>query len=215
MFIEQENFGLNAVTIGAALMLTFTIAGTYVLWEQIKKIWRHKSGVSLSITWSVTLFFMFVILIEYGLNEWSLAYLIQGIFRTGCYIIILYGLFKFKEWAPHDYLIFAIGSFLCIAAAIHKPYLETVFIGISIAGIIGVIHQACVLWQARIRGIVHMPVVFVYGANAATWIFYSAIIGKWWIATLNGAFVGLYILITLTYYFRCSPETELHNKSPA
>jgi hypothetical protein len=152
----------------------FIIFGSCALFVQARKIWKNRSGASVSATWTLIFFAMFVTYMILGEDKRENALLFwQGVFRVAFYIPILIGLFRFKGFTKKDTLL-ARSLFLIIFFMVEYPSTrEFLYSVVNFLGVVGVAAQGRLIQKEQKTGVVSPILLFAYAANATLWVWYT------------------------------------------
>ncbi len=173
-------------------IIFFIFFGSVALGIQGWKIWKNKSGDSVSATWVFIFFFMFITYPIFGVKESNSLLAWQGVFRIAFYIPILYGLYKFKGFTKKELLLVRL-LFIMIFIMIEFPRTgEFVFSMINFFAVLGVFAQGELIRKEKSAGMVSPVLLFAYAVNVVVWIWYSYEIDDWLVFANSALFLFSY-----------------------
>ncbi len=173
--IELQNFGRNVETLSFLLTMAIMCIITWGLIHQTQKIWRNRSGESISTTWIIVFQFMFASFVVYGVEKNSLALIIQGCVRVPLVSIILLGLWKFKGFTNRQMAIFIIlfGGIIYMPFSNHKAF---IFLLYSYLGVASAMLQTWELWKTKHTGVVSIKFLMLNFIGVFLWVIYGSIV---------------------------------------
>lgn len=174
---ELPHLSWNSETLSSLGIIFFIIFGSVALFIQGWKIWKNKSGASVSVMWTFVFFFMFLAYPIIGSERNNLLMVWQGAFRILFYTPIVIGLHRFKGFTPKE-IEFAKTLFIMIFLMIEYPSAgEFIFTVINFLGVLGVFAQGRLIKEEEKTGVVSATLLFAYATNAMLWIWYNYEIG--------------------------------------
>lgn len=166
---EWLYFGWTPEEISSSGIIFFIFFGSVALGIQGWKIWKNKSGLSVSVAWTFIFFFMFLTYPIYGVEKDNSLLTWQGVFRILFYLPILFGLYRFKGFTKKE-LIFARILFLMIFIMVEYPSTgEAVYTGLNFLGVFGVFMQGWAMQKTNKTGTVSLTLLIAYSLNAGLW----------------------------------------------
>lgn len=177
LIVEIKNFGWNITTVSAFAIIFFSTLQGYGFLEQNQRIWKAKSGKSVSITWLIFSAFTFVVIFIYGLSIKSGVLMYTG-FLALFHVPILIGLKKFEGFSLINKIIF-IGCVSAVALMILMPFKDKIFFAFQFAGIATAATQPWKIKKAKDPGVVEIKLIlFLFTANIF-WFAYGFAIKDW------------------------------------
>lgn len=132
---EYRNFGLNPLFISATLTVVFTIVQGYGLFQQSGRVWRDRSGESLSVIFFGYAMFYFLAFMLYGAQKQSIAMTLNGALGY-VHIPILAGILKFKGFTRKEWLFLGMFSLMVPAFLVLKGDLLEIMLMACLFGIL-------------------------------------------------------------------------------
>jgi hypothetical protein len=170
--MEKWHFDWTPEAISSYGIIFFIFFGSVALFIQGRKIWKNKSGASVSVTWTFIFFFMFVTYPIIGVERSNNLMAWQGVLRILFYLPILWGLCKFEVFTKKDIALVKI-LFMMVFIMIEYPFTgEFVYSVINLLGVFGVFAQGRLIHKERKTGVVSAILLFAYAINATLWIKY-------------------------------------------
>ena len=200
---EYREWGWNVLTIGAIGIVALVFVEGWGAWKQNQKIWREKSGESVSVIFFSYNFFSFTALIFYGAHIASGASILNGLLAF-FYIPILLGLWKFKGFTRKEKVLFFLYSMMVPAIAI-LPWKDEVFLIISLGIVYSVATVPWELWKMKKSGAVEIKLLIVFLVSTVFWVSYSFAIHEWVLeilTTINLILLGLATILWFRYRAR-------------
>jgi uncharacterized protein with PQ loop repeat len=198
-FIEFQNWGLNALTVGAIGTIIFTFVETWGLWQQNKTIWKFESGQSISIVYFAYATGVFMSVLIYGIAEHSLAMIINGFFLTLFHLPILIGLWKFESFSTWDKRI-CVGIIAYMILMSLVPFKDILFMIFSFTNVLFTCTQPWKIWREKDAGAVEIKLIFTYLANTFFWIAYAYTIHDWVLQIICPCYFVLSALIIVLWF---------------
>lgn len=175
-------------------IIFFIAFGSVALFIQGWKIWKNKSGASVSVKWTLIFFFMFLTYPIIGVERSNHLMLWQGVFRVLFYVPILIGLLRFKEFTRKETGLVKI-LFIMIFLMVEYPSAgEFIYTAINFLGVGGVLAQGWLIKREGKTGVVSATLLFAYATNAMLWIWYNYEIGDFFL------FVNAILFLTAYMY---------------
>jgi len=197
-FIELQNFGWNYLTIIAVMTMLLTVFQAYGISCQSQKIWRTKSGESLSATLFFMYCFYFIAFFFYGLSKNSLAMTFNALLAIP-YVPVVVGLIKFKKLTLAEKislpLSMAIVPLMIITT--EKDALLSVLFIISL-GILAM--QPIEMLKTKTRGAVDIKFIFIFSITSVFWLIYATTIHNPVLTFFNSGALIIYALVIYLYY---------------
>lgn len=154
-------------------IIFFIFFGSIALGIQGRKIWKNKSGASVSGVWALIFFFMFLMYPIIGVERGNSLIVWQGVFRVLFYVPILWGLARFKGFTTKE-LLLARFLFMTIFVMIEYPSTgKFIYSAINFLGVGGIVAQGVLLKKERKSGMVSPVLLFAYATNATLWVWYT------------------------------------------
>ena len=198
-FIEFQNWGLNALTVGAIGTIIFTFVETWGLWQQNKTIWKFESGQSISIVYFAYATGVFMSVLIYGIAEHSLAMIINGFFLTLFHLPILIGLWKFESFSTWDKRI-CVGIIAYMILMSLVPFKDILFMIFSFTNVLFTCTQPWKIWREKDAGAVEIKFIFTYLDNTFFWISYAYTIHDWVLQIICPCYFVLSALIIVLWF---------------
>ena len=196
---EVRKFGWNISTFWVIGVNIFTIVEWWGLRKQNKKIWKERSGESLSVTLFTFLLFATWAFIFYGIAIKSASSVINGLVLGIMYMPTVTGIWKFKQWSTREKIQFWIFTSMVPAMAFF-PWYNEMFLIISVGIMIA---TGTMLWELRKVGKTGVLDIYLLGAYLAStvfWVGYAFSIEQWVLEIL--AIVNV-ILLCITTWVWC------------
>ncbi|MFC1632726.1 SemiSWEET family transporter [Patescibacteria group bacterium] len=215
-FAEFQNFGWNTLTFSFLATILFGVLGALGLVDQIKKIWRNRSGESASVTFAIIFVAFFIASFIYGIDKHSLALILQGsIFRTVFFPPILYGLWRFKGYTLFEKIV----AFLCSSAIVYMLTLDDlkikgyIFLGLGLLGVLATLKQAWEIWKTKSSGVVSIKLMLIIHASSDFWLIYGIALRDHMIKYMSlGYFIANTLVIVFWFKYRTkSPVATIPN----
>ncbi len=190
---EWLNLDWTPETISSYGIIFFIAFGSVALGIQGWKIWKNKSGASVSVPWTFIFFSMFAAYPILGVERHNSLMIWQGALRIAFYVPILYGLYKFEGFTRKERGL-ARMLFLTVFLMIEYPSAGEFIYGIiNILGVFGVFAQGRLIQKEKKTGVVSAVLLFAYATNASLWVWYMYEV-KYLLLFLNAAlFVPAYV----------------------
>jgi len=181
--VEFQNFGLNALTISAAVTIFFSLVKGYGVFRQGKEVWEKRSGENVSPIFFSYNFLYFLIFLVFGLQEMSLAIIANG---SLClfYLPILVGLKKFRGFSKKELGMITLMSLVIPAIFLFEK--ERVVFAFSICGGIAIFIQGKEIIKERSFGAFSIRYLQTFFAASLFWGIYYACTNNYWLGFLNG-----------------------------
>ncbi len=202
---EWLNFDWTPEVISFLGILFFIAFGSYALFVQGRKIWKNKSGLSVSVTWTFIFFFMFLAYPIIGAERQNTLLFWQGVFRVLFYVPILVGLYKFKGFTRKEIVLARI-LFLMIFIMIEYPFTgEFIYTAINLFGVFGIFAQGRLMKEEKGSGVVSPFLLFVYATNILFWLWYTYQVKDLFLFVNTAFFLFAYAYTILMWIkFRCA-----------
>ncbi|MDO8556858.1 MAG: hypothetical protein Q7R98_00110 [Candidatus Jorgensenbacteria bacterium] len=207
--LEYQNFGFNELFISAVATVIFTVLQGYGVLMQGRRIWRERSGESISVTFFSYATFYFLAFLVYGAEKWSIAMVFNGVLGF-VHIPILAGLLKFKGFTRNEWILLGAFSTMVPAFFILDGEPQEVFLMICLLGILAtLVKQTLDTWsyvKLRRSGRADKPIALEprflvsFMATNAVWFIIALCIGNWPLAVFN-PLAFLLIGVNLTMYY--------------
>src|SRR3989339_685777 len=153
--VEVQNFGFNAITISAIIIVIFSILESWGIYKQNKKIWDKKSGESVSVAW-----FIFFSDFVYCIFSKEAAIIINGL--ASLFVVpIVVGLWRFKGFSKIDFFVFL----LCVLGFVVMlifPFKKIMFLLFSFGSILALIAQLVEMHKTKAVGVIEIKLIQVY-----------------------------------------------------
>lgn len=180
-------------TISSYGIIFFIAFGSWTLFVQGRKIWKNKSGASVSVMWNFIFFFMFLTYPIIGVERQNNLIVWQGVFRVLFYIPILIGLYRFKGFTKKE-MTFARILFMMIFIMVEYPFTgEVIYSVINLFGVIGVFLQGALIKKEQKTGVVSSVLLFAYATNVLFWMWYTYQIKDFFLFTNSALFLSAYV----------------------
>ena len=202
--MELQQFGWNAVTIGFIGTFLFNFVRVWGLGHQVARVWRQRSGQSLSVPAFCYQLGASGAVLTYGLFLHSLALIINGVLSLVLLLPLVIGLGKFKgiDRASAALLVTMVGVTLAMIFLPHKDWF-------FFASALGMIAASWLvpweIWRNRHAGVVEVRMVLANLVNSTFWLIYAIAIGDWVLMFLNPNFLASG-LVTLALWLRYRPR---------
>ena len=202
--VEYQNFGLNTTTITAAAIICISVFQAWGMGNQVREIWKHRSGDGLAVPWLSYSTWFFVAALVYALHTRSGAMLINASVMMTGHLIILIGTWRFKDWTRNEKWQTTIYAMVPVTVAISPswqvtslgmPGKDAAFLACSFFNIYAVATQPWEMWRKKTAGIVDPRLVGVHLLAVAFWSVYAFHIEALALQILNPA---LFVLFSLT-----------------
>src|SRR3989339_183294 len=158
--VEVQNFGFNAITISAIIIVIFSILESWGIYKQNKKIWDKKSGESVSVAWFIYFMFMLFSYFVYGIFTKEAAIIINGL--ASLFVVpIVVGLWRFKGFSKIDFFVFL----LCVLGFVVMlifPFKRIMFLLFSFGSILALIAQLVEMHKTKAVGVIEIKLIQVY-----------------------------------------------------
>src|SRR3989338_9388044 len=200
--VEYQNWGWNASTFWALGINAFTAIEWWGLQQQNKKIWKERSGESLSVTLFSYVLFAFLAFIFYGVAINSISSVINGLVLGVMYIFVVSGLWRFKKWSVREKTQFWTFASILPAMAF-LPWYNEMFLLISVDMMVAGATMPWELWKAGKRGVLEIRLLVTYLASTIFWVGYAFDIEQWVLEILacaNLFFLGITTILWCWYY---------------
>lgn len=176
-------------------IIIFAIIGSWGLWKQSQKIWKEKSGKSVSVT--ANFFFtasMFVGL-AYGLEKNLDAVTFHNLLRIVFLLPIVAGLIKFKKFTKTEKILCAC---FCIMMLLvwFVPRKDFLFLFSQTVGVLTLATQPYEIFKNKDVGVVEVKLFAVFTPSSIFWVIYAFANGDWILKITQPVFLFL-TLITL------------------
>ncbi len=182
--VEYQNFGLNALTISAIATIIFSFIKGCGIVAQGTKIWKDKTGKSISPVFFFYNFFYFLLFLTYGIEEKSIAIIVSGLLCL-LYLPIIIGLKKYRGFSKKEIGLIAIISLIIPASFIFSKS-QTIFI-FSIAAILAIFTQVKEVWSTKNFGAFSVRYLQTFLVATLFWGIYYATTKNWLLGALNNA----------------------------
>lgn len=187
-------------------IIFFIFFGSCALFVQGRKIWKNKSGLSVSATWSFIFFFMFLTYPIIGVERQNNLIVWQGVFRVLFYIPILIGLYKFKGFTKKE-MMFGRILFMMIFIMVEYPSTgEFIYSIINLFGVIGVFLQGALIKKEQKTGVVSSVLLFAYATNVLFWMWYTYQIKDFFLFINSALFLSAYVYTIIMWIKFCRLE---------
>jgi len=200
--VEYQNWGLNAITIGSLGTIFFTFILWWGFWKQNHKIWKERSGESVSVIWFSYGLFSLIAFFFYGVHIQGISVIFNGIFLALISIPIVFGLWKYKEFTKTEKVLFFLFALMALAMAI-LPWKDQVFIIVSAGAIYALSMQVWELWDTKKTGVVEIRLLVISFFSSIFWVIYGFAIGEWVLkilASTNVFLLSIAILLWWNYW---------------
>lgn len=204
--MELGQLGWNALTIGFAGTLLFTLVEAWGLWRQGKTIRDKESGKSVSVLWFCYFATLFAVLFIYGLANRSIAMTFNGLLAL-VHIPILTGLWKHKGFSTVERRagIAFIGIIMLCAVA---PFgmKGWIFLLLSFGNIGASVLQPYEIWKNKTSGAVEIRLLSVYTISTIFWVIYAYASGDWVLKIICPAFLAVLSTTVVLWFWYREPE---------
>ena len=188
--IEIQHWGWNPIIITSFLTICFTIFQGYGIVKQSQKIWRTKSGKSISTFAFFFGCFYFFSFIFYGLEKMSLAIIFNGLLGF-LYLPIVIGLIKFKKFKLYEKILLPITA-LVIPVMIMTAEKDLLLFILLMVTLITIVTQVLEIRKEKSRGSVEIKFVVIFLLTNIFWLIYAFIIGNWPLEIFNSLAIVVY-----------------------
>ncbi|MCR4280539.1 MAG: hypothetical protein NUV82_03895 [Candidatus Komeilibacteria bacterium] len=198
--MEIIHFDWNSLTFSFLVTLAFSIAGTFGLWDQTKKILLHKSGRSVANIVFISGFFLYIASGIYGFQIQSMALELSSVIRGPWHIPIVIGLFKYKGFTKWEKNTCYILAGLCILLFLTQW--DLLFLLVTGVVVLPAALQPYGMWKEKKRGVVSVGLFSIYAISAAFWTVYALAIDNYIIFTfslISSLIFGLTVLLYFIY----------------
>src|SRR3989339_528419 len=196
--VEVQNFGFNAITISAIIIVIFSILESWGIYKQNKKIWDKKSGESVSVAWFIYFMFMLFSYFVYGIFTKEAAIIINGL--ASLFVVpIVVGLWRFKGFSKIDFFVFL----LCVLGFVVMlifPFKKIMFLLFSFGSILALIAQLVEMHKTKAVGVIEIKLIRVYLVSTAVFVVYSIFVNDWPLLIISVLSFILLVIILLSYY---------------
>jgi len=206
-FVEFQDFGWNAMTIGFIGTIFFLFLQTWGTYSQAKTIWSQKSGLSVSVPLFAYNTGSFFIGFVYGLTIKSLAVMLIGGVLCIMHLPIMLGLFKYKKFKRWE-VFFIFGLLIAVIICISLPYKDYAFFSFNIGTIIVLTLQPWEIIKNKDAGSVEPRLNLTFAVSSIFWIIYGFAIGDWVLKIISPSYLILHSIIILMWYLYKKPSLE-------
>lgn len=170
---EIENFGWNLITIGGCGIVFFSFLAAWGLLDQSRKIWRNKSGRSVSNLVFMAGVFIILSTLVYGIHRGRGTLILFGCIRLPFHVPILLGLLKFKGFSIREIVITLVFAIPVAAMIIFPSSILFCYAAMSIGGIFSLVSQPLELYREKNPGVVSIQLIIIYLISATFWVIYG------------------------------------------
>lgn len=170
--MELEKFGWNLATIGFSGTIFFTLVSAWGLWQQAGKIWRNKSGQSVSVFWFSYNLFLFTANVIYGFSLNSTVLIFNGTLSGLMHIPILIGLAKFKGLKRQEKLAFPLYAVLLLLMIVLSQK-EIIYLLFSGGNVLALAAQPYEIMKKKNSGMVEVNLLAIYLTSTIFWVIYA------------------------------------------
>jgi len=206
---ESQNWGYNASTFWVLGVNAFTIVEWWGLRQQNKKIWKEKSGESLSVTLFSFGLFAFFSFVLYGAAIGSVSSVINGLVLGSMYASTTYGIWLFKKWNVREKVQFWLFAFTTILPMAIFPWYDEMFLIIFSGMIVATATWPWEIWKTGKTGVIEILLLITYLASTIFWAGYALDIEEWVLQII--VLTNLSVLITTTAMWGWYRWKELHS----
>lgn len=196
---EYQRWGLNALTFSFLATVFFTALQGWSLLKQSRKIWKNRSGTSVSV-YAFTYFAgYYLVFSTYGFQVRSLAIILNG-FLFFVHVPILLGLWRFEKYSCKEvfFTVIVMSAFVLLFILDEKQKDLLLFTGLM--GILWALTmQIAEIIRTRKTGSVEPRFIIVFMATAVFWFIYAIVIGNWPLIVFNPLSFCALLLILLLY----------------
>ena len=196
---EYRGWGWNAMTVSfvATLFLTifFQARGLH---DQVRTIWRNRSGDGVDVLTFVVSAAYFAVLIIYGFSIRSVTVLFNGFVLFPLYLPILVGLAKFKGFSALEWATTAVFLAVVMASAV-LPWKGLFFLAVSFVVLAALALQPLAMWRTKNAANVSIRFAIGFLVASSFWIVYGLAIRDALIAGVSIVAASLYGLIGLLW----------------
>ena len=186
--LEFQNWGLNAIIIGAAATILFDIVESITVIGQMNAIKKQDSTLALSFVWYTGFGFFLVASGVYGWHIGSIALIVEGLLGLFFYLPLVHLLWKHGTPTRNERIFFLIALLMPVAAfalpgkdeQIALPFFEgiiatrfDILIVVLAASVASLLIDQLVKVCLHGRGVVQLPLQIVYWINMAFWVLYG------------------------------------------
>jgi len=199
-------------------ILTFSFIGTVVtnligLWgigEQNRKVWRVRSGRSVSVTMMSYSAAFLTAAAVYGVSKYGLDMpenaLAVNLIRVPVFIAVLVGLWKFKGFTVCETVLCVLFAVMVAATAL-LPCKDWIFLALCIGTWFSLLPQAAEIWKHG-RGVADVRFLWVTVFSAFIWTVYGFALGDWVLSLTNPVFLAIILATLVLWYVRREPLTS-------
>ena len=190
----------SARGIGAFGTIVFVFIGAWGLLEQNRKIWKYRSGASVSIPMYIFFASFTATTWIYGHERGRIPLIVSGIVRGAAHIPILIGLWKFKSFTALD-IALAFGLALATVAMAFLPYKDVAYFLFSLGCMVISVMQPIEIWQKKDAGVVDVKLIIIYFLSSIFWTMYGFARDDWAIKYISPEFLVIWI-VTIVLWFK-------------
>ena len=194
---EIENIGFNLLTFSTLILATLSIAKIWYITKQGRKIWKEKSGKSVSLTWIFFIIFLHLAGGVFGIKENSLAFSL-GTFGALFYLYIFLGLLKYKEIKKRDKILFFIAPVILVLMIFSK-YHELIFLLASVFSLGTIATQPLEMGEEEDNGVLEIRMVYAQGIMIIALFIYSFSFNNLVLEIISILTIPLLVYIIYTY----------------
>ena len=170
--IEYQAWGLNATSVSATMIILFTFTETWGLLKQNGRIWRERSGCSVSTETNIFVFFFTIICGIFSLHIWSISVLFNSLVTGVALVPLVWGLIRFKGLTPRAAILGA-GLTLLVIIEILTPYWGFIYTVGAVGFWYAYGSQLWELWKEQKTGVLDIRLLSVLVISGIGWTTYS------------------------------------------
>lgn len=170
--IEFDQFGWNVLTLSFLATIFFSLWGLVGLWDQVRKIFKKRSGEAVSGMWFICAAALFGAELVYGFSINSAALIILALCRFPLHIPILIGLAIYKGFTRFEWFVL-IAMSVVLVVMLFVPFKGSIFLVISMGVLIPTAAQPYEVWRLKSVGTLSIHLIVVYLTSSVFWAIYS------------------------------------------
>lgn len=200
--VEFTNLGLNHVTTSALITIVLTIFQAWCLWHQRQTIVKKNSAKSVSANLFVFNGFYLLSFMVYGVSKQSLAIVFNGGLLGLLFLLIICGIYKYKEFTLSEKITLVLSPFMIPAMSFVENKEAFLFILLFVTAIF-VAMQAAEIIVGKDVGSLDKWMIIGFLVNCVVWSFYGFATKEWVIFGFNTAGSVVYSLgLVLWYHYK-------------
>lgn len=172
----------------------FAIIGSWGLWKQSQKIWKEKSGKSVSVTANFSFLTSMFVGLAYSFEKNLDAVAFHNLLRIAFLLPIIMGLVKFKKFTKTEKVLCAC---FCTTMLLvwFMPRKDFLFLFFQTAGVLTLATQPYEIFKNKDIGVVEVKLFAVFVPNGIFWVIYAFANGDWILKITQPIFLALTVII--------------------